>query len=386
MPTDLTPQFIWDGQVTPKRHAGPDWIWNGLVAKGMCTLLTGHGKSAGKTTLLSMLLSRRGGGGTFAGLAVAPGKTVIISEESQEIWDDRLGRYNFGGNVCVCPQPFLGIPTPQQWQALVAQILALQEAHGLDLAVIDPLAPFVVSENNAQSMLATLLPLRALTRARMGLLFMHHPGKAETRVGLAARGSTALLGHVDISIDMRRPAGDPLTRRRRFLCLSRFTETPRQLLLELNADATDYLPVAEPEAGSDGFQAYLDAFQMVLEDAPQKLTRGDILAEWPPDFDRPGATQLKLWLGRAVERGLILREGTGRKSDPFRYWLPATEAKWRERYPFYDHFEQQQREHNWPWVSLQEKQRNSRAEDRLESDEADADDDGDDGDVDPEPA
>ncbi len=111
---------------------------------------------------------------------------------------------------------------------------------------------------------------------------------------------------------------------------------------------------------------------------------GDIVAEWPADFDKPSATQLKLWLGRAVERGLILREGTGRKSDPFRYWLPASEAKWREQYPFYDHFEQQQREHNWPWMSLQEKKRNSRAEDGLESIGPDAADDVED--ADPEPA
>jgi hypothetical protein len=62
---------------------------------------------------------------------------------------------------------------------------------------------------------------------------------------------------------------------------------------------------------------------MVLEDAPQKLTCGDNLAEWPTDFDRPGTTQLKLWLARAVERGVILREGTGRKRDPYRYWLAA---------------------------------------------------------------
>ncbi len=101
MPNDLAPQFIWDDQMTPKRHAAPDWIW-----------------------------------------------------------DDRLRRYNF----CVCPQPFLGIPTPPQWQALVAQIRGLHQTHGLDLAVIDPLAPFVVSENNAQSMLATLLPLRTHLR------------------------------------------------------------------------------------------------------------------------------------------------------------------------------------------------------------------------------
>jgi hypothetical protein len=369
--------------MTHKRQAGPDWIWQGLLARGMCTLLTGHGKAAGKTTLLSMLLDRRAGGGKLAGLNVAPGKTILVSEESQQIWEDRLRRHNFSGNVCICPQPFLGIPTREQWQALVEQIRSLHGTHGADLAVVDPLAPFVTSENNAQSLLAALLPLRALTRTGMGLLLMHHPGKTETRVGLAARGSTALLGHVDISIDMRRPRGSPDSRRRRFLALSRFSDTPRHLLVELNADGTDYVPVAADNAGQDDFQAYLTAFQMVLEDAPQKLTRGDILAEWPADFDKPGDTTLKRWLGRAVERGVILREGTGRKADPFRYWLPATEAKWREQYPFYDHFEQQRREHKWPWTSLQEQKRNNRAEGHPAIPMAD---DGDGGDFDAEPA
>ena len=370
------PQFLWDEHFAPNNHAGPDWIVHGILARGMCTLLTGHGKSTGKTTLLSLILTRRGGGGTVAGLSVAPGKTIIVSEEPQEIWKDRFRQYNFCGNLCVWPQPFVGIPTPEQWQALVEQLRVMQQAHGMDLAVIDTLAPFVVNENSAQSMLATLLPLRTLTRAGMGLLLMHHPGKVETRVGLAARGSTALLGHVDISIDMRQPRGDPLTRRRRLLCLSRFSETPRQLYLELNAAATDYVPVSETESAPDSFAAYLTALQMVLEDAPQKLTRGDILAEWPADFDKPGKTQLKLWLARAVERGLILREGTGRKRDPYRYWLAATEAKWRAECPLYDRFEELRREHNLPWVSLQEKQRNGR-DDALDSMGPDSADDGD---------
>jgi hypothetical protein len=42
-------------------------------------------------------------------------------------------------------------------------------------------------------MLATLLPLHSLTRAGMGVLIMYNPGKVETRVSLAARGSTADL-------------------------------------------------------------------------------------------------------------------------------------------------------------------------------------------------
>jgi hypothetical protein len=54
-----------------------------------------------------------------------------------------------------------------------------------------------------------------------------------------------------------------------------------------------------------------------------------ILSEWPTDFAKPGGTHLQLWLNRAVEHGLILREGTGRTRDPFRYWLAANKAKWR---------------------------------------------------------
>jgi hypothetical protein len=38
-----------------------------------------------------------------------------------------------------------------------------------------------------------------------------------------------------------------------------------------------------------------------------------------------------LWqlLERAVERGELKRDGAGTKNDPFRYWLPSLEERWR---------------------------------------------------------
>ena len=48
-----------------------EWIWPGFLATGCTTLLTGEWK-AGKTTLLSILLSRFGIGGTIAGRPVRP--------------------------------------------------------------------------------------------------------------------------------------------------------------------------------------------------------------------------------------------------------------------------------------------------------------------------
>jgi hypothetical protein len=217
-------------------------LWQGFVAAGNITLLTSQWK-AGKTTLLSLLLSRRRTGGSLAGLAVKPGKTLVISEEHASLWTARAAQLNFGRQACFLHQPFLTLPRPDEWQALLDRILQLKNEHGIDLAVIDPLAPFLSAENNARSMLEILLPLRALTHQAMAVwptplsphggrgqgeggkpmavLILHHPAKGERPLGQAARGSSALLGHVDISIEMRHPGGDPLTRRRRFLALSR---------------------------------------------------------------------------------------------------------------------------------------------------------------------
>src|SRR5262245_14384347 len=52
---------------------------------------------------------------------------------------------------------------------------------------------------------------------------------------------------------MRQPGGDPLTRRRHRHALSRFAATPRRLVVERNADATDYLPQARAGARRPGW-------------------------------------------------------------------------------------------------------------------------------------
>src|SRR5579871_1361190 len=96
------PQAIWDHEVASLSLPATEWLWQGFVARGNLTLLTSLWK-AGKTTLLSMLLSRRKEGGTLAGLAVKPGKTVVVSEEPMELWAERARRYDFGGKVCFFP-------------------------------------------------------------------------------------------------------------------------------------------------------------------------------------------------------------------------------------------------------------------------------------------
>ena len=68
------------------------------------------------------------------------------------------------------------------------------------------------------------------------------------------------------------------------------------------------------------------------------------------------AVTLAKWLNRALERALIAREGTGRKSDPFRFWLPEREEVWKQ-HPLYEVIERQRRELNLPFQSLRERNR-----------------------------
>jgi len=198
---------------------------------------------------------------------------------------------------------------------------------------------------------------------------LHHPAKGEPLAGQAARGHGSLLAHVDISIEMHHPGGDPATRKRRLLALSRHAETPRHLFLELNPQGTDYLRL--PDDYDDDFQSHWQVLRLLLEDADHKLTRQEILAAWPADFPRPPSITLWRWLKRALERGLLSGEGTGSKSNPFRYWLSYIETEWRQRDPDRHELNEMIAAANRPHFNERESQRQPHRR-QASSDSADA--------------
>ncbi len=175
----------------------------------------------------------------------------------------------------------------------------------------------------------------------MAILLLHHPRKGQPQPGQASRGHGSLLGHVDIAIEMRQAGADPDSRARRFFALSRHAQTPRHFLFERTVDALDYVRL--PDAPDDDFQEHWDVLRMVLEDATRKLTRQQILDDWPPDYAKPAGATLWRWLNRAVEMHLIASDGSGHKNQAFRYWLPAREAEWRKD-PLYRLNEQQEQD------------------------------------------
>src|SRR5436309_2241087 len=89
---------------------GTDWLWCGFLAPGELTLMTSQWK-AGKTTLLSVFLSRLKSGGTLLGMPVTPGAAIVVSEEPRLSWRQRHHRLDFARRVHVICQPFRGKPS-----------------------------------------------------------------------------------------------------------------------------------------------------------------------------------------------------------------------------------------------------------------------------------
>ena len=306
------------------------WVLQGYLAPGCVTLLTSLWKS-GKTTLVAVLLARLATGGRLAGLSLAAGRAVIVSEEHKRHWQLRDQVLHFGDHLGWALRPFKGAkPTPEQWQDFVAQLRADHERQPFVLLVIDPLADFLAgSENDAACVLRFLKPLQDLTERGVAVLIVHHPGKEERPAGLAARGSGALSGAADILIEMSGyPGAADDDRRRRLQAFSRFADTPRQLVLAWSADGTDYENLGSFVEGE--FVGSWRLLRAVLAEASRKLNRHEINKAWPEGEVRPARSTLQRWLKQAVERGLVTQDGEGTKDKPYRYWLPERVPVWMQ--------------------------------------------------------
>jgi hypothetical protein len=314
-------EILWPAKLRDTAPIQP-WLWTGYIAPGNLTLLTSPWK-AGKTTLTSLLLARLAAGGELAGQEVRPGTAVVVSEEAPAQWRRRADRLNYREQVCFICRPFATRPTAEEWQHLIDHVRKLHAEHGLSMAIFDPLAEFLPakSENEAGLMLEALLPLRRLTTAGLAVLLLHHPRKQTSAEGESARGSGALSGHADILMELSYfSTASSDDRRRKLVAVSRFEETPRQVVIELNAAGTDY--VSRGDVACEEFGRGWGQLREVLAATPQKRSRPELLEDWPEDrWPRPSAATLGRWLTRAVAEGRVLCEGSGRKQDGFRYWL-----------------------------------------------------------------
>jgi hypothetical protein len=307
------------------------WLWNGYVARGSITLLTSLWK-AGKTTLLTGLLQSLAEGRPYLGRECESARVLVVSEESRQHWRTRLEAMPVGSHARLMSRPFRGKPTPDQWNELVDRCFAMRQAGELDLIAVDPLASFLPghSDSDAGTLLTMLHPLQRLAANGVAVLLLHHPRKKSSDEGSSARGSGALLGFVDIILELSRLGRlNSDARRRKLIAFSRYEATPYRLYYQWDPATAEFQVLADPH--DRRFRDNWPSLLAMLGKRKQAATHLEILMDWPPDREKPPATVLYEWLNRATEEKLVRREGTGRRSDPYCYRLPNQDDKYRDR-------------------------------------------------------
>jgi hypothetical protein len=285
-----------------------DWIWQGWVAVAHITALVAKWK-AGKTTLLHHLLCARERGGDIAG-AVAPGLTLVISEEHPTLWRMRSTNKTIAGHVRFICLPL--VTSIHEWVQFTTHVVGLVVRDSYSLVVYDTLpgiAP-LQDENANSQMLAFLRPLLRLKDVGTGTLLITHPPKGHTGDDFNVRGASALMGFADQLVALKRPEGDSDSTQRILKCIGRLGE-PIEQTIELRG--SEYVTLGTKlDIERAGRRA---ALQAILPAEPPGLTIEEIIAKWPACEKGPTARTLRRHLADWLNK-----DGAGTKDDPTRYW------------------------------------------------------------------
>jgi DNA-binding transcriptional ArsR family regulator len=289
-----------------------EWLWDGFLAKGHLTDFYALWK-AGKTTLLAALLQRMEHGGELAGRVVRPGKALVVTEEPKAKWVERREALALGDHVHIISRPFPKRPNHAEWHTFTSHITRLVVDHGYDLVVFDALPNLwpVRDENDASETVTALLPLQAIATAGCAVLFVRHPRKSDGSQATAGRGSGAIAGFVDIIIEMRRYDSEEQQDTRRVLSVySRYE--PFEMVIRW-AGAGQYETLGTPAAYSAEAQR-----QRLLEALAEQ--DGATTADLARAVELPYATVSKR-LGELEAAGQVVRAGTGKRGDPYRWFV-----------------------------------------------------------------
>lgn len=297
-----------------------NWLAEGIWAPGHGTLFNSLYK-AGKTTFGSLLYFSLQTGRPFLGRKTNVSNTIIVSEESKQLWRIRRDKVGLNDNHRVISKPFMAKPTLREWiefNEYLHDLAIKRNAQGIVFDTIGNMAPWR-DENDAAAVGEALLPLNRLTSAGIGVMLVHHMGKGDGSEGRASRGSTAIPAFADIIIELRRHNPSDNTDRRRVLTgYGRFDEIPSELVIELNEAGTEYIAQGDRHAvkATELHTAIMEA----LKDELPGQTAGEIHERMEKDV-RPRESKLRQMLRDGAKKDHWVESGSGSPNSPYRFRL-----------------------------------------------------------------
>jgi hypothetical protein len=291
----------------------PDWIAGPWIVAGGLTELDGRAKAAGKTTLVGHLAAAVLDGVPFLGHSTTATPIVMLTEQAPASLREVLARTRLLGRDDLRLLLWRDA-RGYTWPDIVAAAIDESRRVGARLLVVDTLPAFAGirgdAENDAGAALHAISPLQAAAADGLAVLVVRHERKGGGELGDSARGSSAFTGAVDVVIRLTRRPDAPRPTIRYLECLSRFDETPAELVIELTEGGFVVL-------GTEGAIAFDEARVGILASAPET---GEGRTE-PELVDAIGgkATTVGQALRHLIAAGEIERTGAGRRGSPYRY-------------------------------------------------------------------
>jgi hypothetical protein len=293
-----------------------DWIVNGLVAMGAITELAAKVK-AGKTTLILAMVRAVLDGLDFLDLSTTKTRVVYLTEQPEVSFRqameraDLLGREDF---VALAHSDTRG----RNWPEVAAAAVMECKRIGAGLVVVDTLGQFAGltgdKENNSGDALDAMGPLQLAAAEGVGIVVVRHERKSGGDVGDSGRGSSAFAGAVDIVLSLRRAEGNAPKTRRRLQSLSRFSETPADLLIDMAVGG--YVALGKPDE-----TAVKDAKNSIIGIAPQTEVEAMNLKDLTTKAGVSRQTAQRA-VDELVQEGTLARIGKGKRGNAFRYFVP----------------------------------------------------------------
>jgi len=309
--------FVGADQLLASPETHTEWLLPGYLPKGGICLVSSRPK-LGKSTLAGYILKALLEGGNVIGReAVRVDKAAWFAEESASLLAHRLHALNLGTDrLLVALRHQARRPLPE----LVAEAIEL----GVQVIVVDTLSAWagVEDENSATEVEKALRPIVSLAQERgVAILLLHHLNKSDGPEGTAHRGSGHLVAMADVAVELRRPEGHAPATRRVLKSLSRYQETPQELVIELQEGGYEALGTGEQVIMRQAEEALLDILPGPAEEAiPFEGGADDTIMGRMKEAKLPRTT-LHRALASLVERGLVERLGGGKRGDPYRFRL-----------------------------------------------------------------
>jgi hypothetical protein len=308
--------FRTGAEIASETPARVPWIVSPWVAAGAITELVGKVKAAGKTTLGTHMARAVLDGIPFMGNPTQKTPVVYLTEQNPTSFLQALKRAGLLGRSDIVVLFFKDIGG-FQWSSVAQAVVQECKKRKAKLLVVDTLTQFAGvegdCENNTGDALAAMQPLQQAAAEGIGVLTNRHERKSGGTVGDSGRGSSAYGGAADIILSLRQPEGNHKRNVRLIQALSRFDETPTDLLIELTDDG--YRSLGEP-----GVAAIEQERLNIIKALPTEQQNAvDIQAIC--DATKMSRAQLQRRLDELLDFKKIRKTGKGRKGDAFRYFV-----------------------------------------------------------------